>query len=260
MKKSSSCRFAVSAFAALLLTACSSGHSTDSGMNTEARLHVAEVAENSGDSDTALSMYAAAAKNDPKAVDAQVRYARALAAAGRTEHAKQALLTALKATPRNAELQRALASVEIVAGDFQQAAGRFAQITAARPKDVDALIDQGVALDLSGHSGNARVLYARALTLRPDDMTATNDMAMSLLLDGRFQEARNLLMPFVDRDETPQRLKNNLAIAYAGTGDLAAARAAARGAYTDAQLVDVISALHDRQHSVDAKGSSAPPL
>lgn len=248
--------------AVLLLTASCSvvNKYTGGGLNTDSRLRVAEVAEDSGDSDTALSMYSAASTADPKAVRAQVQYAKALAKLGQLDKAKQVLNRALKVQPNQPDLQRELAVIEVVGGDFQQATARLAPLTLEKSKDADALIDRGVALDLAGHSEDARAMYARALKLRPDDMTAANDMAMSFMLDGRFKDALTLLAPFKERDDIPLRLRNNLAIAYAGTGDMASARAVSHDAYSDAQLLDVVAALQGRRPTADAGKPGSVPL
>lgn len=248
------------ALAALLLApGCSTfSRLTERGLTTDSRMHVAEVAEAGGDTDTALSMYSAAVRNDPKSPSAQIGYARALARQGRLEQARQSLQLALKAAPTQPDLQREYAALDVMAGNVEDAHKRLERLTTAKGRDPDAMIDAGVALDLLGRSAEAREMYARALRLRPGDVAASNDLAMSHLLDANFREARDVLEPFRDREDIPARMRNNLAIAHAGLGDLAAARAVSRGGYTDAQFNDVVAALRARAGTGVPTG--APPI
>jgi len=64
-----------------------------------------------------------------------------------------------------------------------------------------------------------RVLSVLALAAAPDDAAARNDLAVSLMMEGRTRQALATLAPMQHVDDTPQRLRVNLGILYAATGD-----------------------------------------
>ena len=90
---------------------------------------------------------------------------------------------------------------------------------AANPADVRALVDKAVALDLQGQHTAAQAIYRQVLATTPDDPATRNDLAMSLMLEGRTAQALETLAPMQNADTAPQRLKINLGILYAATGD-----------------------------------------
>ena len=188
-------------------------------LTTQARLQVAAAADASGNNDLAISMYTEAAANEPGNVELQLRCADALTRAGKIDEARQLLSARLRTNPRQPELMRALALVDLVAGQPTQAIERFDQLLAADPRDVRALVDKAVALDLQGRHAAAQAIYQQVLTTSPDNAAARNNLAVSLMLEGRTRQALETLAPMQDADGSPPRLKVNLGLLYAVTGD-----------------------------------------
>lgn len=202
------------------LTACTSIHDQHrSTLTTEARLQVAEAADASGDSDLAISMYIAAAANNPANIELQLRCADALARSGKVAQARQILTESLRANHGQIDLIRALAVIDLVAGQPVQAIAEFDQVLAANPGDSRALVDKAVALDLQGQHAAAQLIYRQALATAPDDPVVRNDLAVSMMLEGRIRQALETLAPMQDADGSPPRLKVNLGILYAATGN-----------------------------------------
>ena len=221
----------------LSLAACSGGSGTSTELNAESRLRVAEAAERSGDKDTAVSMYTAAAESGPEDASVQVRAANGLARSGRWNQARDLLLMRLKQRPKDPDLLRALASIYVMVGQTRVAIARFDDVLATLPADVNALTDKAVALDMQSRHSEAQLLYRRALAIAPEDPAVSNNLALSLLMDGRLLEAREVLMPFIDADDVPERLKINLGIIMAANGEMDAARLLLNGHIGDAELV-----------------------
>jgi Flp pilus assembly protein TadD len=202
------------------LTACASlDRHHQPPLTTEARLQVAEAATASGDRDLALSMYTAAAASEPSNVSLQLRCANALAENGKISQAQQMLTERLRAHPRQPDLMRALALIDLIAGQPAQAIAGLDQVLASDPGDSRALVDKAVALDLQGRHAAAQALYQQVLAAAPDDAAARNDLAVSLMMEGRTRQALVTLAPMQHVDDSPQRLRVNLGILYAATGD-----------------------------------------
>src|SRR5689334_19348326 len=193
-------------------------------MSADARLQVAEAADASGDAELAISMYTAAAASEPANTNLQLRCADALARRGKIDAARKLLAERLRAYPGQPDLTRALALIDLVAGQPAQAITELDQILAANPGDTRALVDKAVALDLQGQHAAAQTIYQQVLTIAPNDAAARNDLALSLMLEGRTHQALETLAPMQDADGSPRRLKVNLGILYAATGNVERSR------------------------------------
>jgi Flp pilus assembly protein TadD len=226
------------------LTACASmGTERQPTLTTDARLQVAEAADASGDSALAISMYTAAAANEPSNIALQLRCADALARNGKITQARQILTDRLRTTPRQPDLTRALALVNLVAGQPAQAIAEFDQMLASNPGDIRALVDKAVALDLQGQHAEAQAIYRQVLATSPNDAATRNDLAISMMLDGRPREALETLAPMQDADAAPQRLKVNLGILYAATGNAERSRQLLGDRISDGDLSALTRAL-----------------
>jgi Flp pilus assembly protein TadD len=204
-----------------VLAACQSGDPLRSPtFSTNGLLHVAETADASGDSDLAASMYGQAAASDPSNVDLQLRYVDALTRQGNTAEARQMLTERLRARPGQPDLLRALALIDLVSGEPAKAIDGLDKVLAASPGDSKALVDKAVALDLQGQHAAAQAIYRQVLTASPMDPATLNNLALSQMLDGHAHQALETLMPMQGAQNVPQRLKVNLGILYAATGDL----------------------------------------
>jgi Flp pilus assembly protein TadD len=206
--------------AAIALTACSSNDGRrDTRLSSAARLQVAQSADAAGDSDLAISMYVAAAASDPDNIDLQMRCADALVRGGKVAQARQLLTERLRNGHGQPDLTRALALVDLVSGQFAQAIAGFDQLLASSPKDARVLVDKAVALDLQGRHGMAQAIYQQVLAMAPNDAAARNNFAVSMMLEGRIHQALETLAPMQDADDATPRLKVNLGILYAASGN-----------------------------------------
>jgi Flp pilus assembly protein TadD len=91
------------------------------------------------------------------------------------------------------------------------------------PDSAGAANTLGTLLEALGHTKDARVWYRRALTLDPKAAYAlNNDCYASLMLGDA--DAVALCRRAVDANPESLATRNNLALAYAAVGDLAAAQ------------------------------------
>lgn len=192
--------------------------------DTDSRLRVAAAAEASGQTDVALSMYGSAAAAEPNRADLQAAFAGALGRAGNLAEAEEVLNRALQRSPGNQNLQLVKARLALRQGQAEAALAQFDQILARNSRLPQALDGRGVALDLLGRHAEAQASYRAALTEQPSAVSVANNLAMSLLLDGKAEEARAMLEPLARRGTAPSRVRSNLAVARAATGDTPGAR------------------------------------
>lgn len=226
------------------LTACASIEAQrQPTLTTEARLQVAEAADASGDSELAISKYIEAAASEPGNIALQLRCADALARHGKIAQARQILTERLRTSHGQPDLIRALALIDLVAGQPEQAIAGLDQVLAANPGDVRALVDKAVALDLQGHHGTAQAIYRQVLATSPNDAITRNDLAVSLMLEGRTRQALEMLAPMQDADGSSPRLKVNLGILYAATGNVERSRQLLGDRVSDGDLSVLTRAL-----------------
>ncbi|MCS6931989.1 MAG: tetratricopeptide repeat protein [Acetobacteraceae bacterium] len=186
--------------------------------DANARLRIAQVAEQSGRPDLALNLLASAAEAAPNDPLVQERYANALSRAGRYPEAEVVPQAALRIAPTNPEVHVAMGRLRVREDRLQEALSHFERAAALSPRLVAALDGQGVVLDHLGRHEEAHRAYRAALDIAGDDPVVANNLALSLLLTGRAEEAVALLQPLANRPDVTPRIENNLAIALAAAG------------------------------------------
>ena len=195
----------------VLVAAC--GGSRQQGqISPEARLHVAEAAESSGDLGLARKMYVTAATEAWGNRTILLQAARGLARSGAPADAIALLDARLGQVPGDNEARRTLASLQIVNGSPGEAAKNLRQVLAAQPGDDTARLNLAVSLDMLRRHSEAQPLYREILLRTPSDTEAANDLALSLMLSGQQTEARAVLQPFRGRADLPERLKTTFTL------------------------------------------------
>ena len=226
------------------LAGCAGGSSASlREPDRESRLRVAAVAEASGQTDIALSIYAAAAAAEPGKAEAQAHFAAALLRAGDTARADEVLSRALSRHPDDPALLNQLGRLRLRTEATEAALSLFDRLLASVPRNASGLDGRGVALDLLGRHAEAQQSYRAALAVAPSSITAGNNLAMSLMLTGRPAEARELLQVLARRSGAPPRVAVNLAVARAAAGEQEGSAALADQMGGGADLDSMLGAL-----------------
>ena len=184
---------------------------------TDARLQVAQAADASG---TATSPFRCTPRQRqvsrptstcncaaPMRSHAAARSARPSVAVGQAAY-----------NPSQPDLARALALIDLVAGSRRRRS-RARQVLAANPADARALVDKGVALDLQGQHRRPRRSISRCWR---SARRCCREERPRRVADAGGEDAAGTGYARADagRRGSPPRLKTNLGLLYAATGNV----------------------------------------
>jgi Flp pilus assembly protein TadD len=233
------------AAACWMLAGCSArpGANSEQSLTASSRLDVALAAEESGDKQTAASMYLAAAGEAQGDTTIQLRCAEGLARNGKLEEADNILARRLHSAPRDVDLLGTLGAVQVMEGKPEEAMQSLTSVLSSKPDDVKALVNKAVALDILHRHAAAQALYRRALALAPHDAATSNDLALSLLLSGQPAVGAQMLAPFRESESLPERIRTNLGIMDAASGHADDAHALLGARIGAADLVALTQAI-----------------
>jgi Flp pilus assembly protein TadD len=208
------------AAACWMLAGCSAkpGAGPEQSLTASSRLDVALAAEESGDKQTAASMYLAAAGEAQGDTAIQLRCAEGLARNGKLEEADTILARRLRSAPRDVDLLGTLGAVQVMEGKPSEAIQTLSGVLSSKPDDVKAMVNKAVALDILHRHAAAQTLYRQALALAPHDAATSNNLALSLLLSGEPAAGAQVLAPFRESESLSERIRTNLGIMDAASG------------------------------------------
>ena len=223
----------------LLLGACSSSRTPEVRDGT-AGINVADAALNGGMPDTALNITRSILSSNPRDVGALERQGTALEQLNQPDAAMEAWRRALAVDPAASVALLGLGRLELSRGSAVDAELRFTRLLAGMPDNRTARNDLGVAFDLQGRHDAAQEIYAKLLALDPNDQVASVNLALSLSLSGHADQSVTILHGPGTRPDAPTRVRQNLAVALALSGN---PRAAEKLLLTDLSPGDAAAAL-----------------
>lgn len=109
------------------------------------------------------------------------------------------------------------------AGDLPGARVAFEAALKKDPRDADALASLGVVLERQGDRGGAEQRYRDALKVRPDHEAAALNLSAILVDLERYADALKVAKGALATHSENVGLRTNVAIAFAGQGDLTSA-------------------------------------
>jgi len=156
----------------------------------------------------------AAARADPRNVEATLAAARILRRQGDTAGALELLDQAASAAPNDARLFRDRGLLALELGAVARARDHLQRAVANGSRDWQTHSALGTALAASGKQKDAQQQFAEALKQAPDNPVVLNNLALSLALDGRRGEAEQTLRRASAGKETARdaRVAQNLAL------------------------------------------------
>ena len=110
-------------------------------------------------------------------------------------------------------------------GDDTGAVRVYEKILTASPKDIKAINGLGISYNSMGAYEVAQNLYRNGLGIHPASLTLKNNLALSLMFDGKPNQAIAILKRSALGDTAEaMKARENLALAYVRSGNLAAAQ------------------------------------
>jgi Flp pilus assembly protein TadD len=135
----------------------------------------------------------AAARSDPRDVEATLNAARILRRQGDKPGALALLDQAASAAPNDARLFRDRGLLALELGAVSRARDHLQHAVASGSRDWQTHSALGSALAASGKQKDAQRHFGEALKQAPDNPVVLNNLALSLALDGRRGEAEQML-------------------------------------------------------------------
>jgi len=149
----------------------------------------------------------------------QVKQAEQLRKSGQTAEALSLLRGAQMATPDDPLLLEQLGLTLLDANQPQEATRIFDHLITLSSGNALAYSGKGIAADRMNDHAAAQKFYAQALAIAPDKITVRNNLALSLILDKRYEEAITLLEKIRAEKRDNKTIRQNLAMAYALSGN-----------------------------------------
>jgi len=164
-------------------------------------------------------------QSDP---DVAVKFSYALRKIGSSDEALGVMQKASDLSPDNADVSLEYGKGLVDAGRAFEAVRHLETASAAKSADWRALSAYGVALDQIGEHEAARVKYDRALAIAPDAVSVMNNKGLSYALEGNLSMARMTLRNAAGRAGGDAKVRQNLALVLAISGDMQGAERLAR--------------------------------
>jgi Flp pilus assembly protein TadD len=200
----------------------------NSAARSESLSRLGETALQTGETESAASLFEQAALIDGRNVRALLGLGNALLALDRDLDASRAFERALAVQADLPEAHYGYARAMIGIQRPEVAADHLRAVLKSRPNETAALNALGVAYNLLGQHELATGTYRQGLALAPTSVPLRNNLGLSLALQERFPDALATLRPLADGPGSSRRTRQNLALVYGLQGDLAAAERLSR--------------------------------
>lgn len=225
-------RFSIAALLVGGLVACATGDGTDAEKKADATtqevvaalMRAGEASRQRGDYAAAAAFFRRAENADPTSVEALVGLGESLAAGGAGRESAEAFRRALTIDEKNGRALRGLGNAMIAQDQPDLAIEQFEKALAVDPRDYRAYSGLGVTYDSLAEHTKAQEFYYAGLEIAPDDTVLRNNLGLSLAFAGHYKGAIEILRPLALRPSASARDRQNLALVYGLSGDMAEAK------------------------------------
>jgi len=185
---------------------------------------LAEIAHQSGDMRTAISLYQALLKKEPSDSSVLLNLSQAFRQIKQPELARHYIdqLIALDGTQFVG--WRELGLIELDQQAYAKAQQALSQAHTLAPQDITTLNALGVAYSWLANYSQAHDYLIQAMVLAPGNIKFKNNLALNHILQGQYQPAIKLLFPLYQQQQSSLKVRQNLALALAMNDNEAVAR------------------------------------
>jgi Flp pilus assembly protein TadD len=186
-------------------------------------LRVAESMKKAGDCGTAVKFYGDIVFSEPENLQATIGFAQCLTDLKRYTEASEVLNHFLLNQPHNTQIRVELGKVYIAGHNPKMAFEEFVRIPVNDPQITRALNGLGICNDFLGQHQEAQNAYKKALEKVPGHTGILSNLGLSYILDGKYEQGIAILEPLAKRSQATPRERQNLALAYGLSGNIAKA-------------------------------------
>ena len=192
---------------------------------TRSLLDAAALAQAQNDHTTAATYYRNVYTRDTGNVRAAVGLMQSLRALGDIGQARAVAEQAIAAKPDDPTIVGEAGKVKLASGSLQDAVVLLQRAIVLDGRDWRSRSALGVAYDRLGDAARAEETYRGALEVSPDNPVILNNLALSRAMANDLKGARELLQRAVAIGRADVRVRQNLALVYALSGNMAQAEA-----------------------------------
>ncbi|TFH93247.1 tetratricopeptide repeat protein [Vibrio ouci] len=198
-------------------------------------LKLANTALLNGHADNALLIYKQRLESTPDDAELLFLAGSACNQSGRYDEALHYLKKGQKISPSH-QFEREIGRSHLALGHLEQAKSALVKAVNDAPSDDVALNSLGVTHSLLQEYQDAREVFTQAIALTPDSVEYRNNLALTWMLDGMPHQSIRILYPIYQRGEASSKVRLNLALSYAMSGDVEAAKQVAAQDLSQAEL------------------------
>ncbi len=209
---------------AILVAGCAGMDKPDSKLDLSASLlAAAATARSQNDWLSAANYYRTALAEKPDNMQAALGLMQCLRLIGGLDEASAVADKAVAARPADADVLAEAGKVKLASGQPDAAVDLLQRAIAADAKDWRTRSALGLAYDRLGDYDSADESYKTALAISPDNASILNNYGMSRAMANDLDSARTLLLHAAMMPNADVRVRQNLALVYALSGDIAKA-------------------------------------
>lgn len=151
-------------------------------------------------------------RNNPRDIDAAMRYAQSLRKTGQRAQAVAVLQQASIHNPQNQKVLGAYGRALADTGDLEQALDVLSRAHSPDQPDWRILSAQGAVLDQMGRFDEARRYYETALKIVPEEASVLSNLGLSYALSKQLPKAEATLRRASAKAANDRRIRQNLAL------------------------------------------------
>jgi Flp pilus assembly protein TadD len=177
------------------------------------------------DPGTAAGYYRSVYTRDPNNIRAAVGLLQSLREVGAIDQANSVATQILASKPSDAAIVGEVGKVRLAGGQLNEAIKLLQRAGELDAQDWKSRSALGVAYDRLGDARKAEESYQAALAVSPNNASVLNNFALSRAMANDLSTARDLLQRAVSSANGDLRVRQNLALIYALSGNMAQAEA-----------------------------------
>ncbi|MFP3983499.1 MAG: tetratricopeptide repeat protein [Desulfurivibrionaceae bacterium] len=207
-----------------------------------------------------------AVKERPRSAPAYTGLAKTFSRNEQYENSEKAFDKALASDPLYKPALIASGRLHRDQGNYSEAIELLNRARKHYPENPEVLTELAIAYDMTGQEPKAEPLYKQVVDLNPEDAASHNNLGFNYFLQKKYQEAVDELQQALKLQPDNDRIRNNLATAYALNGNeerayqLLVKTIGEAGAYNNIGYLYMIKGMWEKAEQTFKKALNANPV